>query len=53
MQSGDALEAYFEDWQSTGSEVEALRLAAMRAGKAEPPADWQSPAQARTNKVTQ
>jgi hypothetical protein len=47
MQSGDALEAYFEDWQSTGSEVEALRLAATRADKAEPPADWHPSTNAR------
>lgn len=36
-----AINTYFEDWLSTGSEVEAMRLAATRAGKAEPPADWE------------
>lgn len=36
-----AIDAYFEDWLSTGNEVEAMRLAATRAGQAEPPADWQ------------
>ena len=41
MQSGDALAAYFEDWMTTGSEIEALRLAAERAGKAGPAADQQ------------
>lgn len=47
---GKAMDAYFADWLSTGSEVEALRLAANRAGKAEPPADWQSPADKRAKK---
>ena len=49
MQVSDAtsLGAYFQDWLSTGSEVEAMRLAATRADKAEPPADWQSSKNAR------
>lgn len=40
---GDAMSRYFDDLLATGSEVEALRLAATRAGKVEPPADWTSP----------
>jgi hypothetical protein len=51
MPSGTALEAYFSDWLSTGDEVEALRLAATRAGKAEPPADWQAPGRGRVPKA--
>lgn len=43
IMSGEAADAYVTDWLSTGSEVEALRLAAVRAGKAEPPAGWQPP----------
>jgi len=39
---------YIEDYFSTGSEIEALRRAMTRAGKAEPPADWQ-PAQWKTD----
>ena len=50
MPSGTALDAYFTDWLSTGDEIEALRLAATRAGKAEPPADWRSPAEKRAKK---
>lgn len=40
-----AISTYFEDWLSTGNEIEAMRLAATRAGKAEPPADWPLPQQ--------
>jgi hypothetical protein len=43
--NGDTLVAFFDDYASTHSEIEALRLAATRAGKAEPPAGWQSPAE--------
>ncbi|WP_395683880.1 hypothetical protein [Dokdonella sp.] len=43
--TGDALSQYLRDTLSTGSEIEALRLAATRAGKAEPPADWKSPSE--------
>jgi hypothetical protein len=35
--------AFVDDWIATGSEVEALRLAAIRAGKESPPKDWQPP----------
>lgn len=52
MPSGTALDAYFTDWLSTGDEIEALRLAATRAGKAEPPAGWRSPAEKRVKKAT-
>lgn len=37
------LDAYIDDLASTGSEIEALRRAATRAGKAEPPTKWKSP----------
>jgi len=40
--TGDAVTHYAEDYLSTGSEIEALRLAATRLGKAEPPSDWKS-----------
>jgi len=50
LQSGREMDAYFTDWLSTGDEIEALRLAANRAGKAEPPADWRSPAEKRAKK---
>src|SRR5690606_29876116 len=32
-----SINTVFEDWLSTGNEIEAMRLAATRAGKAEPP----------------
>jgi hypothetical protein len=41
------IDAYVEDLASTGSEIEAQRLAATRAGKADPPVDWTSPAEIR------
>lgn len=41
------IDAYVEDLASTGSEIEAQRLAATRAGKAEPPVEWTSPAEIR------
>ncbi|MBO9662223.1 hypothetical protein [Dokdonella sp.] len=47
---GSNLDAYFDDFASTGSEIEALRLAATRAGKAEPPAEWKSPSEKRAQK---
>lgn len=50
LQSGREMDAYFTDWLSTGDEIEALRLAAGRAGKAEPPADWRSSAEKRAKK---
>lgn len=46
----EAIDAYFADYLSTGSEIEAMRLAATRAGKAEPPANWTSPAEKRAEK---
>jgi hypothetical protein len=42
ISTGDAVTHYAEDYLSTGSEIEAMRLAATRAGKAEPPAEWKS-----------
>jgi len=42
LSTGDAAGLYMRDMLATDSEVEALRLAATRAGKAEPPADWKS-----------
>jgi hypothetical protein len=42
LTEGDALSRYLDDYTATGNEVEAMRLAAARAGKAEPPADWKS-----------
>lgn len=42
MSSADATSLYARDVVATGSEIEALRLAATRAGKVEPPADWKS-----------
>jgi hypothetical protein len=42
-------ERYFDDVRTAG-EVEAMRLAAVRLGKAEPPANWRSPAEKRRNK---
>jgi len=42
MSSADATNLYARDVVATGSEIEALRLAATRAGKVEPPADWKS-----------
>jgi hypothetical protein len=48
--SSDATSRYVEDTISTKSEIEALRLAMTRAGKAEPPADWKSPAEKRETK---
>lgn len=50
LADGAGLDAYFDDFASTGSEIEALRLAATRAGKAEPPAEWKSPAEKRAEK---
>ncbi len=34
---------YIDDYFATGSEVEAMRRAMTRAGKLDPPADWQPP----------
>lgn len=42
LEDSSEFEAYLTDFLTTGSEIEALRLAAARASKAEPPADWQS-----------
>jgi len=42
-QDDAAIETYVAGYVSTGNEIEALRLAATRAGKAEPPANWVSP----------
>jgi len=42
LSAGDAAGLYMRDVLATGSEIEALGLAATRAGKAEPPADWKS-----------
>jgi hypothetical protein len=38
---GTTSERYVEDTLAAKSEIEALRIAAVRAGKAEPPADWE------------
>lgn len=38
-------ERYIDDYFATGSEIEAIRLALTRAGKAEPPVGWKSPAE--------
>lgn len=37
--------AYMDDYISTHSEIEALRLAAVRAGKVDPPKEWKSAAE--------
>lgn len=42
---GKAMTRFTQDMADSGSEVEALRLAAGRAGKAEPPPSWRSPAE--------
>lgn len=42
LMTGDSAGQYMRDLLATGSEIEALRLAATRAGKADPPADWKS-----------
>lgn len=47
---GASPDTYFEDFVSTGDEIEALRLAATRIGKAEPPAEWKSPPEKRAEK---
>lgn len=39
----DALDRFLKDSVSTGSEIEAMRLAAQRAGKETPPESWQWP----------
>lgn len=49
--NGEAISLYMRDMLATGSEVEALRLAATRAGKAEPPADWKSRAEKQAAKA--
>jgi hypothetical protein len=43
MTKSDEFDAYVNDYLASGSEIEAMRLAAARIGKAEPPADWKSP----------
>lgn len=51
FRSGEAaIDAYFADYLATGNEIEALRLNASRAGKAEPPANWVSPNEKRAAK---
>ena len=42
---GEAISRFMDDIANSGSEVEALRLAAERAGKAQPPETWRSPAE--------
>lgn len=49
MFGSDGGVTYFNDFISSGSEIEATRLAAKRLGKAEPPADWKSPAEKRAS----
>jgi hypothetical protein len=46
---GPTLARYLDDVRASG-EVEAMRLAAARAGKAEPPANWKSPAEKSADK---
>ena len=48
--NGMAISLYMHDMLATGSESEALRLAATRAGKAEPPADWKSQSEKKAAK---
>lgn len=42
-----ATSRYAEGYLSTGSEIQALRLAATRVGKADPLSAWKSPAEAQ------
>jgi hypothetical protein len=49
--SDQAINAYIDDLLVTGSDIEALRLAADRLGKGTPPADWQSPTEKRAVKA--
>ncbi|MBL0164738.1 MAG: hypothetical protein IPP82_14100 [Xanthomonadales bacterium] len=41
----EAMARFMDDVADSGSEIEALRLAAQRAGKSEPPQAWRSPAE--------
>ncbi len=47
---GRDLERYIDDYAASGNEIDALQRLLARAGKDEPPAGWQSPAEKRAAK---